>query len=249
MYAVIKTGGKQYKVAKDDVIVIEKLLEGEGDNVQFDEVLIIGEGAKVTLGEPLVAGAQVVGEVVEQRKGEKVRIFKKRQRNTYRRNKGHRQLETVVKITEIVASGAKKKAATKKAAAPKAEEAKAEAPKKAAPKKTEAKPAEEKKAPAKKAAPKKTAEKKAPAKKAAPKADTNEHGFLKKPDGEADDLTKISGVGPVLQGKLHDLGIFHYSQIAKFTKAQIALVDDQLNFKGRIERDDWKSQAKELAKK
>ncbi|MEM6627094.1 MAG: 50S ribosomal protein L21 [Pseudomonadota bacterium] len=136
MFAVIKTGGKQYKVAQDDLIVIEKL-EGEaGDTHVFGDVLMIGDGDKTELGEPMVKGAQVVGEVVEQRRGAKVIIFKKRQRNTYRRKKGHRQHQTVVKITEILAKGGKavhaKTAAPKKAAEPKAE-AKPAAETKAAP--------------------------------------------------------------------------------------------------------------------
>ncbi len=134
MFAVIKTGGKQYKVAQNDVIVVEKLEADAGAEFVFDNVLMMGEGDKVEMGEPTVAGAQVVGEVVEQRKGAKVIIFKKRQRNTYRRKKGHRQQETVIKITEILAKGGKKAAAPAKAAAPKADAApKAEAPKAAAP--------------------------------------------------------------------------------------------------------------------
>ncbi|MEE9380943.1 MAG: 50S ribosomal protein L21 [Hyphomonadaceae bacterium] len=142
MFAVIRTGGKQYKVAQDDEIVIEKLDADAGDDVTFAEVLMLGEGGKVTIGAPLVAGASVVGEIAEQRKGQKVLIYKKRQRSTYRRKKGHRQLETVVKITSILVDG--KKAPAKKKAAPKAAEAKPKAEPKAA-----AKPA------AKKAAPKK----------------------------------------------------------------------------------------------
>ncbi|MBB35985.1 MAG: 50S ribosomal protein L21 [Hirschia sp.] len=133
MFAVIKTGGKQYKVAQDDVLVVEKLEADAGSEFVFDSVLMMGDGDKIEMGAPTVSGAQVVAEVVEQRKGAKVIIFKKRQRNTYRRKKGHRQHETVIKITEILAKGGKK------AAAKKAEPAKAEAPKVAAPK-TEAAP-------------------------------------------------------------------------------------------------------------
>ena len=144
MFAVIKTGGKQYKVAEGDEIVIEKLTADAGDSVTFDDVLMLGDGKTVTVGEPMVSGASVVGTVAEQRKGSKVLIVKKRQRNTYRRKKGHRQLETVVTIKSILADGkkapAKKKAATKPAdeapktvakAAPKAD-AKTDAPKQAA---------------------------------------------------------------------------------------------------------------------
>lgn len=147
MFAVIKTGGKQYKVAQDDVIVIEKLDAEAGNECIFDNVLMIGEGDKVDMGEPTLAGAQVVGEVVEQTRGAKVIIFKKRQRNTYRRKKGHRQHQTVVKITEILAKGGKKAAAKK--AAPAKPAVKAEAPAKET--KAAAKPAAEKKAAAPKA--------------------------------------------------------------------------------------------------
>ena len=104
MFAVIKTGGKQYKVAEGDEIVIEKLAADAGESVTFDDVLMLGDDKKVTIGEPVVAGASVVGTVAEQRKGAKVLIMKKRQRNTYRRKKGHRQLETVVTIESILAS-------------------------------------------------------------------------------------------------------------------------------------------------
>ena len=146
MFAVIKTGGKQYKVAEGDQIVVEKLAADAGADVTFD-VLMLGEGQNVTVGAPLVDGASVVGEIASQRKGDKVTIMKKRQRNTYRRKKGHRQLESVVTITSILTDG--KKAPAKKAAAPKKEEApKAEA--KAAPKK-EAAPAAKKEAAPKKA--------------------------------------------------------------------------------------------------
>lgn len=103
MFAVIKTGGKQYKVAKDDIIIVEKLDAEAGKKVSFDDVLMCGTDAKVTIGEPTVAGAKVNGEVLEQRKGDKVVVFKKKRRQGYRRKKGHRQNETVVKITDIKA--------------------------------------------------------------------------------------------------------------------------------------------------
>ena len=103
MFAVIQTGGKQYKVAKDDVIIVEKLDSEEGKTVSFTDVLVCGEGADVKVGEPLVKGAEVKGKVIEQRKGDKVIVFKKKRRQNYRRKRGHRQLETVVKITGISA--------------------------------------------------------------------------------------------------------------------------------------------------
>ncbi len=180
MFAVIKTGGKQYKVAKDDVIVVEKLNGETGEVVAFDSVLMVGEGAETKAGAPFVEGVCVAGEVVEQTRGDKVLVFKKKRRHNYRRTAGHRQDLTVVKITEILTDGKKPAAKPKKAAAPKTEEAeapKSEAeaePKKAAAKKPAAKKTATKKAAssktgAKKAAAKKTASKKAPAKKAAKK--------------------------------------------------------------------------------
>jgi large subunit ribosomal protein L21 len=122
MFAVIKTGGKQYRVAQDQEIVIEKLEGDAGDTLVFGEVLMIGDGDKVNVGAPLIAGAQVVGEVVEQSRGAKIIIFKKKPRNTYRRKKGHRQHQTVIRITEILAKGgATPKKGEGKKAAPKAE--------------------------------------------------------------------------------------------------------------------------------
>lgn len=151
-----------------------------------------------------------------------------------------------------------------KAAAPAAEPPKAEAPK-AAPIAAAAAPTSaantapapepeapaKKKAPAKKAAPKKTAPKKAAATKSEPAAsggDGRPAMILDAPDGDADDLKKITGVGPKLEQTLNELGIFHYEQVAKFKKKDIAWVDERLRFKGRIERDNWVAQAKELAK-
>ena len=215
MFAVMKTGGKQYKVAADDVVKIERL-EGEaGDTVSFENVLMVGGDDGVTVGAPFVEGATVVGEVVDQGRGRKIIIFKKRRRQNSRRKNGHRQYFTSVRITDILVGGAKPKAA-----------------KKAAPKKADAKPAE--KPAAKKAAPKKAA--------AAAGA------LFAAQDGEPDDLKLISGVGPVLEKKLHGLGITKFAQVAAFTADDIAKVDDALSFKGRIERDNWLDQAAELAK-
>lgn len=104
MYAVIRTGGKQYKVAKNDVLTIEKLEAAEGATVSFDEVLLVSDGATNTIGKPTVAGAKVTATVLEQGRGDKVIVFKKRRRHNYRRKRGHRQSETVVRIADIVAA-------------------------------------------------------------------------------------------------------------------------------------------------
>lgn len=118
MYAVIRTGGKQYRVAKDDVIAVEKLNGKAGDKVKFDEVLMLGEaGKEPKIGEPLVSGASVTAEVVEQERADKITVIKFRRRKNYHRTKGHRQHETVLKITDISAKAAAKKAAPKAEAA------------------------------------------------------------------------------------------------------------------------------------
>jgi large subunit ribosomal protein L21 len=106
MFAVIKTGGKQYRVAEDDMLQVEKVAGEPGDIIQFGEVLVIG-GDAVTLGTPTVAGASVAAEVVEQRRGPKIIAFKKRRRKNSRRKRGHRQEFTRVRISEILTDGAK----------------------------------------------------------------------------------------------------------------------------------------------
>ena len=107
MYAVIKTGGKQYRVKPGDLLVVEKLDGDAGAEVSFDQVLAVGEGADVTLGAPLVDGALVTATLIETRKGEKVKIFKKIRRQGYRRTRGHRQPESVLRVTSIAASKSK----------------------------------------------------------------------------------------------------------------------------------------------
>jgi len=106
MFAVIRTGGKQYKVAKNDVIKVERLPGAAGDIVELNEVLMLGEGDTVTVGVPLVAGACVGASVIAQGQGDKVLVFKKKRRHNYRRKRGHRQGLSVLKVTEIV-TGAK----------------------------------------------------------------------------------------------------------------------------------------------
>ena len=101
MFAVIRTGGKQYRVAKDDVISVEKLAAEPGASVELTEVLMIGDGAEVAAGTPLLNGASVSAEVVEQTRAAKIIVFKKKRRHNYRRKKGHRQHLTVLRITEI----------------------------------------------------------------------------------------------------------------------------------------------------
>ena len=123
MFAVIKTGGKQYRVAADDKLKVEKVAGEVGDIITFGEVLVVG-GDAPTLGTPAVSGASVAAEVLDQGRGPKVIAFKKRRRKNSRRKRGHRQEFTLVRITEILTDGAKpsKKAAPKRTKKPKAEE-------------------------------------------------------------------------------------------------------------------------------
>jgi large subunit ribosomal protein L21 len=172
MYALVRTGGKQYRVSKDDTILVERISADEGAQVILDDVVMLGDGDKVTIGTPRVEGAAVSATVMRQTRGPKIIIFRRKRRKNHRRTQGHRQDLTLLKINAIAEDGKSlaPKAAPKKAAAPKTEaktDAKA-APKKAAAKKTAAKAeakAAPKKASAKKAAAKKTAAKKAAAKK------------------------------------------------------------------------------------
>jgi large subunit ribosomal protein L21 len=134
MFAVIKTGGKQYRVAAEDTLAVSKLAGEAGDQVTFSDVLALG-GDTPKLGAPLIDGASVVAEIVGQKRGPKIIVFKKRRRHNSRRKNGHRQDFTLVKITEILTDGATPSAKPEKKAKPKAE-AKADA--EAAPKKPRA---------------------------------------------------------------------------------------------------------------
>jgi large subunit ribosomal protein L21 len=111
MYAVFKTGGKQYRAGKGDRLKIEKLDAAEGDSVEFDEVLLVGEGENVKVGAPLVSGSKVKGKVIVQARNKKVDVIKFRRRQNYRRTHGHRQSFTLVEITGITGAPRKKAAA------------------------------------------------------------------------------------------------------------------------------------------
>jgi len=180
MFAVIRTGGKQYRVAKDDKIVVERLTGEPGAMVELADVLMIGgDGKAPTVGSPVIDKAAVFAEVVEQSRADKIIVFKKHRRKNYRRTRGHRQEQTVLRIVDVSPTGTRPKAGAKAKAAPKTDtKPKAEPKEKAAPpaetKKTEARaPAKEeaKKKPAAKkpAAPKATTKKDAPKKKSAAK--------------------------------------------------------------------------------
>ena len=173
MFAVIKTGGKQYKVAPNDIIQVEKLAGTSGELIEFTDVLMTGQGNSVKIGAPWVANAKVYGTVLDQVRDDKVIIFKKNRRHNYRRKNGHRQYLTVVQITDILPEGG----APKAKAQPVKAEAKTEKPaKKVAPKaevkavKPAPKPTPKVEAKAEKPVTKAASKAKAPAKKpAAPK--------------------------------------------------------------------------------
>lgn len=215
MFAVMKTGGKQYKVASGDVVKVEKLAANAGDKVQFNDVLMLG-GDTVTVGVPMISDAAVQAEVLDQIRGVKtINFVKRRRKHGSKRTKGHRQYLTVLRVTDILASGADKSGVMAAVGGSIPEVAVA------------AKPT------AKKAAPKKAAE---PA--VAAKAET----------AAADDLKKLSGVGPALEKKLLAGGVTTFAQIAGWGADDIAEFDEKLSFKGRIEREGWIEQAKVLAK-
>ena len=247
MFAVSKTGGKQYKVASGDMLRVERIAASAGETVQFNDVLMLG-GDTPQVGAPLVEDAAVQAEVVDQIKGDKVINFvKRRRKHSSKRTKGHRQKLTLVKITEIMASGAGK-SKVMAAVGTGSVSAAAVAALSGASAEVAEKPAKAKKAekPAKKAEPKaeapKAEKKAAPKKAAAPKADA------KADAGAADDLKELSGVGPALEKKLHAAGVTTFAQIAAWTEEDVAAMDEKLSFKGRIEREGWIAQAQEKTK-
>ena len=148
MFAVIRTGGKQYRVAKDDTIVVEKLDGDPGTMVELSDVLMIGGGKSASIGSPLVDKAAVFAEVVEQSRADKIIVFKKHRRKNYRRTRGHRQQQTVLRILDVSPTGTKPKGVAKAKALPKP--ATKPEPKKEAKKPEAKKPAAKAKAPAKK---------------------------------------------------------------------------------------------------
>jgi large subunit ribosomal protein L21 len=159
MYAVFRSGGKQYRAAKGDVLRLEKIEADEGATVKFDEVLLVGEGSDVKVGNPVVSGSAVSGKVIRQGKSRKVPVVKFKRRQNYLRQGSHRQFFTEVEITGITGGSAKQAAPEKDAAAAEKPAAKKVAKKKVA--KKAAKKAAAKKPAAKKAAKKKVAKKKA----------------------------------------------------------------------------------------
>lgn len=228
MFAVLKTGGKQYRVQSGDVLRVEKLAAEAGDKVQFNDILMIGS----TIGSPLVTGAGVVAEVIDTIKADKVITYHKRRRkHSSQRTRGHRQQLTLLRVTDLLESGAETsdvKAAVGAALARRdahgvAGEAVANG---AAIGAAKAQPAAE-----------------------APRAEPTRPANLLDAarDGQPDDLKLIDGVGPVLEELLHKNGVYHFDQIVAWNAREIAFIEDQIDFKGRITREKWKQQAKKLA--
>ncbi|MDX8513934.1 50S ribosomal protein L21 [Mesorhizobium captivum] len=236
MFAVIKTGGKQYRVAANDLLKIEKVEAKVGEIVEIGNVLAHGEGENVVFGAPFVDGAIVTAEVVEQGKNRTVIAFKKRRRQNSRRKIGHRQLLTTVRISEILLGGAKP---SKKAAAKPEAKAEAKSPE------AKAEVAAEAKA---EAAPKEAKAKKEAKAEAAPKEEAKAAPLFKAPKGEPDDLTVIKGIGPVAAKDLAEQGIVTFAQLAKLTDKDVAKIDEHMPFSADQIKD-WREQAKELAKK
>ena len=219
MFAVLKTGGKQYRVQAGDLLRVERIAAQAGETVQFNDILMLG-GDSPVVGAPIVEGAGVQAEVIDQIKADKViHYVKRRRKHSSQRTKGHRQKLTLVKITDILASGADASGVKAAIGTGSVKDWAADAPV------------------------------------TAPKADTAiPEVAASKPanlltearDGQPDDLKRISGVGPKLEGLLHKNGVFHFDQIAAWSTEEIAYMDDQLSFKGRIERDGWIDQAKQF---
>ena len=256
MFAVVKTGGKQYKVQTGDILRIERLAANAGDKVQFNQILMLG-GDKTVVGSPLVAGAAVQADVIDQIKGEKtIKFIKRRRKHSSKRTRGHRQYLTLVKVTDILTSGADKskvqeaigsgsvdfkfvenlKLEKSMNVTPKTEKPSKEPVKKEAKSAKDAKP--EKAKPAKVA----KSEKVAKAKKAAPVKEK------KATTSVSDDLKQLSGVGPALEKKLHAAGVKSFEQIAAWSAKEAEAINEKISSKGRVEKEGWIDQAKEKLK-
>lgn len=198
MYAVVETGGKQYKVAIGDKLKVEKLIADEGASIDLGRVLMVADGDDISVGEPTL-DTSVSATVIGHGRDKKIRVFKMKRRKNYRRTQGHRQYFTEIEITGIGDVKADPALADK------------------------SKP---------KVAPAKVEEQET-------MQDTG-------PDGVGENLTEINGIGPVIEEKLHGLGITTFEQIAELDQARIDEINEQLSFKGRIEREEWVEQAQKL---
>ena len=233
LFAVIKTGGKQYKVQTGDLLRLEKLAAHAGDKVQFNEIMLLG-GDKTVVGTPLVSGAAVQADVVDQIKGVKtIKFVKRRRKHGSQRTRGHRQHLTLVRITDILASGAEKSGVKSALGARLGAAEMEQSPAQSKPK-------------VKNASDDKKVKKKTDTKSASKvKNDDKPKAASKK---IVDDLKQLSGVGPALEKKLNGAGVTSFSQIAAWTAKDVAAIDDSLSLKGKVDKEGWVKQAKKLSK-
>ncbi len=210
MFAVMKTGGKQYRVQAGDVLRVERLAADAGEKIQFNEVLMVG----ATVGTPLVDGAAVQAEVIDQIKGEKlIHYVRRRRKHSSQRKKGHRQQLTLLRVTDILESGASDsgvKAAIGAGAAPRGASA-------------ASKPAGSLGAGA-------------PDEAAAPEGAASKPGnLLSEPrDDKGDNLKKLAGLGPKAAESLNAAGVFHFDQLASWSEDEIAYMEAETGLKGKI---------------
>ena len=245
MFAVVKTGGKQYKVQTGDILRVERLAANAGDKVQFNQILMLG-GDKTVVGSPLVAGAAVQADVIDQIKGEKtIKFVKRRRKHSSKRTRGHRQYLTLVRVTDILATGADKSKVQEAVGSGSVEFKFVESvkPKESADLKTKAekspkKPVKKEAKPAKEAKPKREAK----AKKSAPAKEKKVTTTV------SDDLKQLSGVGPALEKKLHSAGVRSFEQIAAWSAKDVEAINEKISSKGRVEKEGWIDQAKEKLK-
>lgn len=207
MFAVLKTGGKQYKVAVGDILRVEKITADIGETIQFDDILMLG-GESPVVGLPVVSGASVKAEVVDQIKANKVINFvKRRRKHGSKRTKGHRQNLTLVRVTDILLNNVNK--------------------------------------PEKDAL---SVEKILDAK-SENKGDGNKSKSIGMAKNDIEDLTQLSGLGPTILKKLTEAGVTTFAQIASWSAEDVAVLDEKLSLKGRIDREGWIDQAKAYVKK
>ena len=246
MFAVVKTGGKQYKVQTGDILRVERLAANAGDKVQFNQILMLG-GDKTVVGSPLVAGAAVQADVIDQIKGEKtIKFVKRRRKHSSKRTRGHRQYLTLVRVTDILATGADKSKVQEAVGSGSVEFKFVESvkPKKSADLKAKAEKSP--KEPVKKEAKlvkEAKPEKEAKAKKSAPAKDKKVTTTT-----VSDDLKQLSGVGPALEKKLHAAGVKSFEQIAAWSAKDVEAINEKISSKGRVEKEGWIDQAKEKLK-
>ena len=228
MFAVIKTGGKQYRVAAEDQITIMSLPGAPGDVLAFEDVLSLFKDGAMLIGTPFVDGVTIAGEIVQQKRSPKTISFKKRRRKNSKRKRGHRQELTVVRITQFLTDGAKPSlhsaalASTAPAALLSAD------------------------AHAGHSAGIASAAAASVAAAHAAGIDTKVFQKLDSAVGTADDIELIGGIGPGIAKKLHGIGIYHFWQIVAMSQDDIDAVEHEVGFKGRAARDHWKDQAAEL---